>query len=306
MRIALFGATGYIGRSLLAEGLARGVDVQAFTRDVARATKVLEGYGIKGALLRSYDQLGDESYDVIVNATGIGSPAVYQKDPRRVFEVTESVDEMMLSYLQAHPDTRVVNLSTGVVYGRNSGAPIESDTLATFDPSDIREGDYYAFAKLHAEAKHRAFPEYAIVDLRVFAFFSRYVDMEDSFFMSQVAKSLKTGEVFVTSPEDMVRDYCSARDIFDVVEFLVRRESMNLACDMQSAAPVGKFELLDHLRDEFGLRYEVSEDTRFDSTTGNKRAYYSKNKELSKLGLQSTTTALGNIEHELREFPGVR
>ena len=71
MRIAIFGATGYIGRSLLAECEERDLDVVPYTRDVKKANEIFANYGIKPSNTpRTYEELHGEQYDIIINASG--------------------------------------------------------------------------------------------------------------------------------------------------------------------------------------------------------------------------------------------
>lgn len=305
MRIALLGATGYIGRSLLAEATARGLDITPVVRDVQKAAQVFQQYGITASVSsQTYKTFGEASYDIVINAAGVGSPSALQQEPQRVFDVTEYTDAVLLQYLAQHPQTRAFNMSSGAVYGLNSGKPVTDGTRATYDPAALTPGDYYALAKFSSEAKHRAASAYAITDLRVFAFFSRFVDTEDTFFMSQVVHSLQRHEVFHTTPEDMARDYCSAQDLLDLILFLAARKPANVACDVQSSAPVTKFELLDHLQETFGLEYAVSADFHADSATGNKHEYYSKTSTLKALGYTPARSSLENIDHEIKALLG--
>lgn len=304
VQIAIFGATGYIGRSLLATGRQAGLKVTAFSRDRSQAGDILTAYGIVGEGLLTYSDLNDRKYDIIINATGIGSPKKLNHEPGAVFTVMEEVDKLIFDYLGINPDTRVYNMSSGAVYGLNAGGAVSSETLASFDPSNMRPGDFYALAKLCSEAKHRAAARLSIIDLRVYGFVSRWLDLEESFFISEVSKSLREKNILSTMPSDMVRDYATADDIWDVIELLYDLEPRNAAFELRSLSPVSKFELLDRLSEKFGLRYEVSSILNDQSPTGSKSAYYSTSKALASLGYAPKRTALENIEKEIKELLG--
>lgn len=299
IKVAILGATGYIGRSLVATASAHGFVAVPFSRDIVRATEKFSSYNIDAPPISSYDTFLDQRFDVVVNATGIGSPREINKDPTKVFSVTEAVDTLLFSYLDKHPNTRAFNISSGSVYGLSARQPIENGALSTFDPACFSSGDYYSLAKLHSEAKHRALSDYHIVDLRVFAFISRWLDSKETFFIAEVANCLLSDKVFYTRQDDMVRDYCTADDLWEVIEFLCDRPAQNAAFDMSSKSPVAKFELLDHLSQKFGLKYEVSKGLSDQSPTGQKNAYYSKADALIKLGFVPGHTALDNVVREL-------
>lgn len=298
-KIAILGTTGYIGRALLHKlQQDSGVEVVGYSRDAEAASKTLAGFQITFSDIRGYDDFLDREYDVVINATGVGSPRKFDENPRAVFLVTEKMDDLLLSYLHKHPECRAFNLSSGSVYGRSAVRPIQSGTPATFEVSHLRPGDFYSLAKLYSEAKHRSVPERHIVDLRVFAFVSRFLDLEESFFIAEVAKCLKGGTVFKTKSEDMMRDYATAEDLWDIIEFLMTLPPQNAAFDVVSARPVGKFELLKLLSQKFGLQYETGQ-LESSSPTGEKNAYYSESAALTDLGYVPERTALQNIEQEL-------
>lgn len=304
MRMALLGASGYIGRSLLHECTSRGfMDVVPFTRDAQKTTSVWERYGVAVTFPpREYKRFHEETFDIVVNATGVGSQRALRHDPTGVVRTTMEMDERLYRYMDEYPHTRVFNLGSGAVYGANAGSAIVNETSATFFPNRLSARDCYALAKLLSEAHHRALSSRAIVDLRVFSFFSRFVDIEDTFFLSEVAACLRQRRVLKTSAEDMMRDFTTAREILDVILFLCTRDPVNAAFNLESKAPASKFEILSHLSKTFGLRYEVEKGIGQGSPTGTKHAYYSMTGTLSALGFPSRESSLEAIDREMRMF----
>lgn len=303
-KVAILGATGYIGRSLLHECVSREkMEAIPFTRDAARAAATLRSAGIETPHApRNLAELGDVCYDVVVNAAGIGSPKALQQDPRLIFEATESADALLLRYLRKYPDTRVFNLSSGAVFGLKAGEGITDASQAVFVPDALKEKDGYALAKLASEGKHRAYAEYAIVDLRVYSFFSRFVDLNDRFLLSEMAAAVQHGTILRTSANDLVRDYASGAGLYELVSFLLSRPPANLVCDVQTAASVTKFQLLEHFRRSFGLRYEVSSDSRVENPTGPKDTYLSRTTTLTRMGYAPKETSLEGIDREMRAY----
>ncbi len=296
-KVAVLGATGYIGRSLLAGAKEFSFEVAAFSRNVIQAKAFLGAQSIHAPLVLPYKALLSGEYDIVINATGIGSPKKLSENPSLVFSVIEEMDTLLAEYLKKHPDARVFNISSGSVYGLAADGPITDTTNAIFN---LRNDNSYAVAKLMSEVKHRADQRLAIIDLRVFAFVSRFLDTEDSFLVSEIAKCLQDGTTLYTTPANMVRDYITAHDVWHVVQFLCEQEPQNEAFDMQSAKPVSKIELLEYIGQQLGLVYEFIDSMRVESPTGQKTAYYSESEKLSSLGYRPTRTSLEIIESELR------
>ena len=160
--------------------------------------------------------------------------------------------------------------------------------------------DFYAVAKLASELKHRAHDNLPIVDLRLFSFFSAQVDVSESFFLlSQLVACVRSGEVFITSPDDIVRDYVTPEMVSHVLFFLLQRPPENTAYDLQSAWPVTKFDLLTYFKETWGLRTAIT-DEEPQSPTGKKHAYYSCRTTLADMGCAPKYTSLEAIDRVMR------
>lgn len=299
--IAILGVSGYIGRALFHELLQdSSVAVTGYSRNIEAAKTSLAAYKISGDI-KSYEELMDHKYDVVINATGIGSPKKLNADPAAVYVVTEEMDRMVFGYLDKYPKTRVFNLSSGAVYGLAALDYVTPVSSAAFNINNLTAKDGYALAKLHSEARHRSRKDCAIIDLRVFAFVSRFLDPEDSFLVSEIAKCLKEKKTIKTKPDDIVRDFTTANDIADVIKFLMRQPATNDVFDLKSQAATGKFELLNKLKEELGLAFEV-EDREETSPTGAKNIYAPRESRLDSMGYSPRSTSLQNVTNELRLF----
>lgn len=302
LKIAILGATGYIGRALLYEFQKDSkVQVIGYSRDVEVAKKTLGDYKVVFDNIRTYGQLMNEEYDIIINATGIGSPKKLNSNPSAVFEVTEQMDHMVFQYLDKYPKTRIFNLSSGAIYGLSAGDYVAPNSVASFPVNSLNAKDGYALAKLHSEVRHRTKKEFFIVDLRVFAFVSRFLDTEDSFLVSEIAKCLKEDTELKTKSGDIVRDFTTASDIVSVVRFLMSKEPLNDVFDMRSVESVSKHQLLNKLNEELGLKYVV-EDMAETSPTGTKNVYAPSSSRLESLGHKPQHSSLENVTEELKAF----
>lgn len=301
-KVAILGATGYIGRALLDE-IHNDFkwEVVGYSRDIDAAKNTLANYKVSYGDIKSYEEILNNKYDVIINATGIGSPKKLKEDPGAVFAVTEEMDRIIFQYLDKYPETRVFNISSGAVYGLAATTEVYEETEARFAINSLNSKDSYALAKLHSEVKHRTRSKSSIVDLRVFSFVSRYLDVSDLFLISDIAQSLKNKTVIKTNSTDLVRDFTTAVDIVSVLKFLIEREPVNDVFNMKSKETISKFELLEKLNEELGLTFEIADINEF-SPTGSKNVYAPKASRLESLGYIPQYTSLENVIKELRVF----
>ena len=298
-RIAILGATSQIAKNLIVR-FGPDDELFLFCRNAAAMNAFLESERPKapGTVL-PFDSFPTGTYDAVINCVGIADPRKQKADPYQSFSVTERFDDMALDYLRSHAGTRYINFSSGAVFGAEFPEPVVEGSTATFCPNNLKPADCYRIAKLNAEAKHRCLSDLAIVDIRVFSFFSRYIDLNAGFLLSEIARCLLEKRPFRTNSEDIVRDYISPDDLFRLVERVLESPPANAAVDAVSAAPVRKFELLDAMEKEFGLVVEVSGDTGH-TVSGKKSEYYSKNGAAAQvLGFISQRTSLESVKYEI-------
>lgn len=301
LKVAVLGATGYIGRSLVHSLSIASVDVTPVSRDISKAVSVFSEYNIVSPSAPiNYDTFLNKGFDVVVNVAGMGSPSKLKDNPEAVLYITEEMDRLLFNYLNLHQEAQVFNISSGVVYGFSSGKIITKDSLAVFSPNNISSVNFYSLAKLTSEAKHRAKPGFNIIDLRVYSFFSQFVDSKDKFLMSEIVDSLENNMELETNGEDIVRDFCNADQLIDIMNFLLEHGKRNDVFDVISKQPITKFELLDLLCKTRGLKYIITNGDK-SSVTGVKNTYCSDGERLKELGYKPTLDSLSIIEIELEK-----
>ncbi len=162
-----------------------------------------------------------------------------------IFGVTQEFDDLALRETAPPPGTALRSSCPAArPTAAASSSPAGPDTQATINLNALKPQDYYAVAKLHAECKHRALPEFAITDLRVFNYFSRTQDLDGPFLHHRPAARRARRTVLQTSAGSMVRDYLHPQDFHQLVSCVLRAPAGNRAIDCYSAAPVEKQELL--------------------------------------------------------------
>ncbi len=290
--IAILGATGYIGTSLSREFAMQKetIDLYLFSRSQEKILSLKESIKELGEQSNNYfyskDVFHNHTYDVIINCTGVSDLTTLTEQPDQIIDITESMDIIILEYLKKKPDTMYINMSSGAVHN-TPGAGSSTMTPA----------DFYTFAKKEAEKKHRSLGNLSIVDIRIFSFFSRYVNPKSHFLMSEIVDCITNNKVFETSGEDIIRDYISPHDLCALILCIINKKKINDAYDAYSKSPVSKFEILNFLKEKHGLVYSIKEGTIKNGLS--KNDYIPKDKKANTLGYDPVFSSLESINHEI-------
>jgi len=301
MRIAIVGATSQIARDLIVSFSKTANDkLHLFARRPDEVTKWSVSAGLLGCYpTDEFSEFSKQEFDAVINFVGVGNPAQALAMGNTIFDVTLQFDEMVLKYLQAHPACRYLFLSSGAAYGSSFSEPAKRDTSAIVPINKLAPHEWYGVAKLHAECRHRAYPELPIVDIRVFNYFSRTQDIDARFLITDMLRAIRDKTVLKTSPEYIVRDFLHPSDFYQLVTALLSAPAANAAVDCYSRAPIDKPNLLGTMQKEFGLNYEITEATAGVNATGSKPHYYSLNTRAAEFGYQPTLTSLEGIIREI-------
>lgn len=286
MRIAILGANSQIAKDLLRSlVLNPDLELYLFVRRTAELTTWLgQVFPSQSLIAAEYATFGvKHHYDVIINFVGSGNPVHTTALGADIFNVTQQFDELALTYLRNHPCCRYVFFSSGAAYGGEFIKPACEDTAAVIPLNNLRPCDWYGAAKLFAECRHRALSDHSIIDLRVFNYFSGYQDIEARFLITDTLRAIRDRQLLKTSGEKIWRDYVGPEEIAQLIGQILKSDAVNVAVDCYSRGPVDKFTMLEALRLEFGLRYEITTQQIGMTATGNKVSYYSTNKKASLL-----------------------
>ncbi|WP_336758262.1 NAD-dependent epimerase/dehydratase family protein [Aeromonas hydrophila] len=243
----------------------------------------------------------------MINFIGGGDPVKIKRFGKDILYSTRYYDDIVLSYLEKNNKCKYVYISSGAVYGNAFNlSGVEQTSPSIHSINDFGTTDFYSVAKFYAEAMHRANQEYDIVDIRVFNIFSRTTNINNRFFITDVARAIYENKKLTTSPDDMVRDYIHPSDFFKMVDaFLLYDGRFNLAVDCYSKSPISKFEILDLLSERYRLKWEINPDLKSLNTSGMKMNYYSNNKIASQFGFEpeysSADTICSSISAILQE-----
>ena len=303
LNIAILGCTGHVGKNLIYYfGRETNFELFLFSRDKKRISNCLQRCKIKDSVSsRTYDEFSKLDYDVIINCIGISDPAKIESEGKLILKLTDDIDSLILEYLKNYPNTKLINFSSGAVYGEEINSPIDDTTLQ----KNLQECDIsspYTIAKIKAEIRHRDLDKLNIVDLRLFSFFSRFMDLNSRFLISEIISSIKQNKKLVTNEFDFYRDYIHPKDLFSLLKKCINKNPINDVFDLYSKKPIGKFELLNSLKDNNGLKYEINPNSGLSSPTGFKKNYYSVSRKAKLLGYEPQYSSIETVVNELKYF----
>lgn len=303
MRIAILGATSQIAKDLVLSFAGRsGDELVLFARRPAVVKQWLECVDLPGFYaVGDFDAFGmGQHFDAILNFVGVGNPAQAVAMGASILDITLEYDEMALGYVKKNPACRYIFLSSGAAFGSAFDAPVDENTRAIVAINSLQPQDWYAVAKLQSECRHRTLPHLAIIDIRVFNYFSHTQDISARFLICDIVRAICDKSVLETSPDYIVRDFLHPADFYQLVVALLSAPAVNTVVDCYSQAPIDKPDLLAAMQHQFGLRYEITASHAGVNATGGKPHYYSLNTRAADFGYRPERTSLEGIAQEMQ------
>jgi nucleoside-diphosphate-sugar epimerase len=267
--IAVLGATGYVGGSIGRLLADEGQPVAMFARDLKRLADQPWPPGVE---LRDLAAFNAGEFSLVINAIGAGDPSRVSAMGADILDVTAVWDQRVLESMG--PQTRYVFLSSGAVYGTQFDHPVSADSEISLPVNFLARVPPYILAKLQAEMRHRLARSRAILDLRIFGYADPSIDLDGSFFLAKLARCIRDRKVFVTSSEDMVRDYSGAQELRSLIGGWEAGGAPNCPLDLYTTSPASKRDLLKLFMARYDLKIDYVADTG-SNPTGTKRFYAS-------------------------------
>jgi len=293
--IAIFGSTGHVAKNLISFfSKDKTFDLFLFSRDPTKSKTLSSPHKFS---FRSYDEFEKNEYDVIINCIGVNVAKFTNYDPFHLI-ISEFYDNKIINYLKNHSTTLYLNLSSGAIFGQDFISPVNDFSIPKLDLNEVNQGTLYSSSKIYSEFKHRSFVDFNIVDLRIFGFFSKFIDLNTNFFMSELIKSVKNKSNFITNNDDIIRDYVNPSDFYNLVKCCISNKKINDAFDVYSKEPISKFQILKEFSDKFDLKFKLIEKLESISETGLKKNYYSLSRKAKKIDYFPQFSSLETILNE--------
>lgn len=298
-KIAIFGSTGHIGKNLISFFANDcNYDLILFSRN-SKKNKMLDNLFPESSLvIEEYDKFESGEYDIIINCVGITNPVDMTKYYFKILKVSEFYDNKIINFLKKSPSSLYINMSSGVVYDTKFDSPVDDITSTILDINHHDSVQYYALSKINSETKHRSYSELNIIDLRIFNFFSRYVELNSGFFITELINAIRNNVKFITNDTDFVRDYINPYDFFSLIKNCMQTNNINDTFDVYSKEPISKSRILEVMSNRFNLEVEIIDKDTFSSPTGFKKNYYSTSRKAAKISYEPKYSSLETILSE--------
>jgi nucleoside-diphosphate-sugar epimerase len=301
--IAILGASSLIAVDFLIHASkVDGPEFRLYTREPDNLIQVLAAHGIsrRWPVMR-FGDFGSEPYSAIINFVGVGDPAKALELGSGIFSLTREFDEVAVANLSRHPDTRYIFISSGAVYGADLDRPVTSQDCVRLPLNAVGRQHYYGMAKLYAEYTHRAMPQLSIIDIRVFNYVSRRMDVKARYLLTEMLSAIRDKRAFRTTARQVVRDFLHPLDMHALLCCAIAAPpGTNMPIDAYTRSSIGKEELIGLMAEKFGLQVElVSSDVSINAS-GIKNVYVSANRVAESLGYRPMHTSASGIVEEAK------
>lgn len=304
MNIAIFGATSIIAKEYIQVALEKSShNFSLFSRNIGGVNAWLDSLECDRDRLHvfSYNQFcASTTFDVIINFIGRGDPKLLKHEEFNFLVTNDFFDNIILNYLLVNQSSKYIYISSGASYLSSFDSPLNEKDSVTVDLNSLRSFDIYSVSKQLSEFKHRKLANLNIVDLRIFSYVRGLDLVSEGSLLGSIFSSIKNGKEFVTSNVEIYRDYINSQLFYEAVDCVLDAENMNCGLDLYSKQPTSKFEILNMLAIEFGLRYRINNNLDVESVniTGLKKNYYSNNRAIAKFGYLPSVSSIDMIRSE--------
>ena len=306
MKIAFLGSSSQIAKGLLREFYNEDKHhFYLFTRDTESFNDWIESakLNFQHIKLESFKNFNSSlEFDLIINFVGIGDPAKALKMGSKIFDITYEYDQLVLDYLIFHPNAKYIFISSGVVYGDIFESPASITSSSIIHINDLKNTDWYSMSKIYAESRHRALEQFSITDVRVFNYVSSDLDINSRFLITDALRSIKENQIMKTDDKNITRDYIGPEDLYQLIMKLAENDFLNTSVDCFTKDPTDKFSILELMKSQFGLKYEIINSNSGINAYGSRDNYFSVNYKATSFGYKPLFTSLENIARVSEEL----
>lgn len=229
-----------------------------------------------------YENLNSQSFDTIINCIGVSNPSDIQNHENEILVLSKKYDDMIIEYLKKHVFCQYLNFSSGIVHG-NFSQPSKNELLSNPISNNLLDNEYY-LTKIYLEKIHRSLPSLNIIDIRIFSFFSKFINLNTDFFISKIIKSINSNKEFFTNKQNFFRDFIHPKDLFQLISLCIENSKLNFAIDAYGLSPISKYDILEEFSNHYNLKYSFKDDLKLNHSTGFKEYYYSLSRKAKNIG----------------------
>ena len=223
--LLLTGGSGFVGSYLVESIIAYNLDhndapckLLLPTRSLAATkTKCPHFFGINELVWFEWDGHNlvpsDEHCDYVIHAASPADPASYMHAPMQTMEAIANGTSAVLHYARQAGVRRLLYLSSGAAYGRQSENLEAFGEDASTSPNLSDLASCYGEAKRYSELLCSA-SDVSSVIARLFAFIGPYQDIEGSFAVPDfIRQAMRDKKIRIHSDGAALRTYCYAADL---------------------------------------------------------------------------------------------
>jgi nucleoside-diphosphate-sugar epimerase len=296
--IAIFGATGHIAKNLIYYFSKNTEDkLFLFSRNHKKSENFISNLiSDKNIVCDTYENIFSHHFDVIINCIGISNPSEISKYKNEILPLSKKYDDLIIEYLKKNNSSQYLNLSSGAVFGDFS-QPVNDASLFKQSINDSFINSY-SLAKIYSETNHRLLHSLNIIDIRIFNFFSRFINLNTDFLIPEIIRSINKNEEFITNKQNFFRDFIHPEDLFKLINLCIKNPKLNIAFDTYSTSPISKYSILEEFSNYFDLTYSFKDDLKIEQPTGFKKNYFSLSRKANNIGYFPTFSSLETLLEE--------
>ncbi len=302
--VAVLGATSRMAMDFVTIAAREGWKFSLFSRRATAVDTFLQALSLPRAWnagsFAEFAGTRNHRYRAVLNFVGVGDPARAKEMGSAIFDASREIDALALQYAEVHTDVPYIFLSSGAAYGRSFDEPVSENSMSKLPINALDPKMFYSVAKVYAEALHRAADRSWIIDIRIFNYISRRIDLNSRFFIAELINSIKTNVTFITTKDNMWRDFLHPEDFFRLIDSCINvANPINAPIDAYSLSPIDKSSIINAMIERYGLRVEYmpTVDNIIDAT-GKKNVYYSNNRRAAEIGYHPTRSSLSGLLEE--------
>ena len=105
----------------------------------------------------------------------------------------------------------------------------------------------------------------------------------------------RENQIMKTDDKNITRDYIGPKDLHQLIMKLVKNDFLNTSVDCFTKDPTDKFSILELMKSQFGLKYEIINSDSGINAYGPRDNYFSENFKASSFGYEPLFSSLENI-----------